>query len=86
MSFWFSTWPLADTGTDYNLFHHYYLEEEYNEHIELLSPPHPPPDNGDIIGSNRGLCLPKAEFKTKNSTERQLSCRLVEFLVFNSIH
>ena len=31
-------------------------------------------------------CLPKAELKTKNSTKRQLCCRLVEFLVFNSIH
>ena len=29
--------------------------------------------------------LPKAELSTKNSTKRQLCCRLVEFLVFNSI-
>ena len=31
------------------------------------------------------MCLPKAELNTKNSTKRQLCCRLVEFLVFNSI-
>ena len=58
-------------------------------HIDLLSPPpHPPPnpDNDNVIGSNQCLCLPKAELKTKNSTKRQLCCRLVEFLVFNSIH
>ena len=58
-------------------------------HIDLLSPPpHPPPtpDNENVIGSNECLCLPKAELKTKNSTKRQLCCRLVEFLVFNSIH
>ena len=47
---------------------------------------HPPPlDNDDVIGSNQCLCLPKAELNTKNSTKRQLCCRLVEFLVFNSI-
>ena len=43
-------------------------------------------DNDDVIGSNQCLCLPKAELNTKNSTKRQLCCRLVEFLVFNSIH
>ena len=32
------------------------------------------------------LCAPQAELNTKNSTKRQLCCRLVEFLVFNSIH
>ena len=48
---------------------------------------HPPPfDNDDVIGSNQCLCLPKAELNTKNSTKRQLCCRLVEFMVFNSIH
>ena len=31
------------------------------------------------------LSLPKAELKTKHSTKRQLCCRLVEFLFFNSI-
>ena len=31
------------------------------------------------------LCAPQAELNTKNSTKRQLCCRLVEFLVFNSI-
>ena len=47
---------------------------------------HPPPfDNDGVIGANQCLCLPKAELKTKNSTKRQLCCRLVEFLVFNSI-
>ena len=47
---------------------------------------HPPPfDNDDAIGYNQCLCLPKAELNTKNSTKRQLCCRLVEFLVFNSI-
>ena len=60
-------------------------------HIELPSPPpppypHPPPlDNDNVIGTNQCLCLPKAELNTKNSTKRQLCCRLVEFLVFNSI-
>ena len=54
-------------------------------HIDLLSPPPhpPPPDNDNVIGSNQCLCLPKAVLKTKNSTKR---CRLLEFLVFNSIH
>ena len=46
----------------------------------------PPPGNDSVIGSNQCLCLPKAELKTKNSTKRQLCCRLVEFLVFNLIH
>ena len=56
-------------------------------HIELCSPPPhpPPPDNDNVLGPNQCLCLPKAELKTKNSTKRQLCCRLVEFLVFNSI-
>ena len=46
---------------------------------------HPPPfDNDDVIGTNQCLCLPKAELNTKNSTKRQQSCRLVEFLLFNS--
>ena len=39
-----------------------------------------------MLGINKLLCLPKAELKTKNSTKRQLCCRLVEFLVFNSIY
>ena len=39
----------------------------------------------DVIGINQSLYLPKAELNTKNSTKRQLCCRLVEFLVFNSI-
>ena len=44
-------------------------------------------DDGEVIGSiNQCLCLPKAELNTKNSTKRQLRCRLIEFLVFNSIH
>ena len=54
-------------------------------HIELPSPP-PFLDNDDVIGSNQCLCLPKAELNTKTSTKRQLCCRLVEFLVFNSIY
>ena len=52
---------------------------------QCVNPPLPP-DNDSVIGSNQCLCLPKAELKTKNSTKRQLCCRLVEFLVFNSIH
>ena len=36
-------------------------------------------DNGFAISSNQCLCLPKAELNTKNSTKRQLRCRLVEF-------
>ena len=48
---------------------------------------HPPPlDNYNVIGTNQYLRLLKAEMNTKNSTKRQLCCRLVEFLVFNSIH
>ena len=48
---------------------------------------HPPLfDNDDVIGSNQCLCLSKAELNIKNSTKRQLCCRLVEFLVFDSIH
>ena len=43
-------------------------------------------DDGYAIAINKWLCLPKAELKTKNSTKRQLCCRFVEFLVFNSIH
>ena len=39
-----------------------------------------------ICCCNQYLSLPKAELNTKNSTKRQFSCRLVEFLVFNSIH
>ena len=59
--------------------------------IEIPSTLYPPPDpqpldNDNVIGSNQCLCLLKAELKTKNSTKRQLCCRLVEFLVFNSIH
>ena len=52
----------------------------------MFQPPSPPLDNDNVIGSKQCLCLPKAELKTKNSTKRQLCCRLVEFLVFNSIH
>ena len=48
---------------------------------------HPSPlDKDDVIGNNQCQCLPKAELNTKNSTKKQLCCRLVEFLVFNSIH
>ena len=47
---------------------------------------HPPLlDKDDVIDTNQCLCSPKAELNTKNSTKRQLCCRLVEFLVFNSI-
>ena len=52
---------------------------------QCVHPP-PPPDNDGVISSNHCLFLPKVELKTKNSTKRQLCCRLVEFLVFNSIH
>ena len=60
-------------------------------HIELPSPPPPDPHpsplhNDNVTGTNQCLCLPKAELNTKNSTKRQLCCRLVEFLVFNSIY
>ena len=41
--------------------------------------------DGDI-GTNQSLCLPKAELNTNNSSNRQLCCLLVEFLVFSSIH
>ena len=41
-------------------------------------------NEGDVIGINQWLCLPKAELNTKNST--QLCCCLVEFLMFNSVH
>ena len=41
---------------------------------------------GDAISINQYLYLPKSELNTKNSTKRQLCCRFVEFLVFNSVH
>ena len=44
------------------------------------------PIDDNLLGINQLLCLPKAELKTKNSTKRQFCGRLVEFLVFNSIH
>ena len=43
------------------------------------------PIDDNVLDINQLLRMPKAEFKTKNSTKRQLCCRLVEFLVFNSI-
>ena len=43
------------------------------------------PIDDNVLGIKYLLCLPKAELNTKNSTKRQLSCYLVEFLVFNSI-
>ena len=47
---------------------------------------HPPLINNDnVIGFNQCLCLPKTELNTKNSTKRQVCCRSVEFLGFNSI-
>ena len=62
-------------------------DEDKEEEVKKAQSALPPPfDNDDMIGSNQYLCLPKAELKTKNSTKRQLCCRLVEFLVFNSIH
>ena len=61
-----------------------YHKDEYEE-VKEAQFAKPPPDNDDLIGSNQCLCLPKAELNTKNSTKRQLCCRLVEFLVFNSI-
>ena len=75
-------------GTNWNLLHHHYQEEE-DVLIEIVSPPlpypHPSPlDNDNVIGTNQCVCLPKAELRTKNSTKRQLCCCLVEFLVFNS--
>ena len=45
-----------------------------------------PIDDYYVIVINQLLCLPKAELKTKKSTKRELCCRLVEFLVFNSIY
>ena len=39
-----------------------------------------------MIDINQCLCLPKAELNTKNSTKWQLCCRLVEFMMINSIH
>ena len=90
MSFWCSTRPSADTGTDYYLLHYHYQEEEDEDKEEEVKEPqcaHPPPlDNDDVIDSNHCLCVPKAELNTENSTKRRLSCCLVEFLVFNSIH
>ena len=42
----------------------------------------------NVFCMNKLLYLPKAAFKTKNSTKRRgaVRRRLVEFLVFNSIH
>ena len=62
-------------------------DEDKEEEVKEPRCAHPPPlDNDDVIGSNQCLCLPKAELNTKQSTKRQLSCRLDEFLVFISIH
>ena len=42
-------------------------------------------DDGEAIGTNQCMCLPKAELYTKNSTKRQFCFRLVKFVLFNSI-
>ena len=55
----------------------------WSHQIRITSPWRSPYDD-IVLGINKLLCLPKAELKTKNSTKRQLCCRLVEFLVFNS--
>ena len=61
-------------------------DEHKEEELKEAQCVHPPPFYNDgVTGSNKCLCLPKAELNTKNSTKRQLCCRLVEFLVFNSI-
>ena len=39
----------------------------------------------NIIGIKR-LCMPKAKLNSKNSTRQPPRNRLVEFLLFNSIH
>ena len=62
-------------------------DEDKEEGVKIAQCTHPPPFyNDDVIGSNQCLYLPKAELNTKNSTKRQLCCRLVEFLVLNLIH
>ena len=64
------------------------MEEDEDKEEEVREPDfvHPPFDNDDVIGSYQCMCLPKAELNTKNLIKRQLCCRWVEFLVFNSIH
>ena len=56
LSFWCSTRPSADTGTDYYLLHYYYQEEEDEDKEEDVKEPqcaHPLPlDNHNVIGSN----------------------------------
>ena len=44
-----------------------------------------PLDDGEAIGNNQCLYLPKAELNTKNSTKRQLCFRLLKLVVFKSI-
>ena len=61
-------------------------DEDKEEEVKEAQCAHPPPplDKDNVIGTNQCLCLPKAELNTKNSTKQQQSCRLVEFLLFNS--
>ena len=90
LSFWCSTRPSADTGT-ITTYYIIIIITALPEHIELLLFSHWAHCahgvqwyNDDVIGYNQCWCLPKAELNTKNSTRWQQSCRLVEFLVFNS--
>ena len=78
LSFWCSTRPSAERGT-YTTYHSIIIIDPNK--LKKRSD-----HNDEVIGCIKCRCLPKAELNTKNSTKRQLCCRLVEFLVFNSIH
>ena len=102
LSFWFSTRPSADTVTYLYRTHYNQLaivmvklswfdvftmgDRLWWRHQIRITSPWRSPHDDIVICINWLLYLPKAELKTKNSTKRQLCCRLVEFLVFNSIH
>ena len=48
-------------------------------HTNLIQPL----DDGEAIGNNQCLCLPKTELNTKNSKKHKFSHRIVVFFVFN---
>ena len=82
-SFWFSTRPSADTGTDYNL--HHALKSVMHRVLRAL--------HWQGVDYNPCLCLPKAELKTKTNPNGHhfvaVCTTLWPFgfvLVFNSIN
>ena len=59
-SFWCSTWPSVDKGTDYNLHHVLKLVERSEAQSAPLTSVHG-------VDYNQCLCLLKAELKTKTN-------------------